>query len=155
MPGPSDADGTGVGTPLKWALKLLLFNALRPDHQIGAVIRSGEYRPGETAFGTPVARAVFSPSRPTLENNENFREQTGAEKHFPRASGGGDGSERQPSLPIKLSIKKFQAARPIKPFGACCDGDQQCGCPFKTSSPLHGPPCRIKSHGGQQPCRAG
>ena len=47
-----------------------------------------------------VARTpVQSPSRITLENNGKIRPQPDRENAFARASGGGDGSDVQPSPP--------------------------------------------------------
>ena len=37
--------------------KAFYFSGLQPIHQIGTVMRSGEFRPGETAFGPPRTRA--------------------------------------------------------------------------------------------------
>lgn len=48
-------------------------------------------------------RPVFSPSRITLENNEKFRPTPGAEKQFPRSSGGVDGTgSGRSTLPGRL-----------------------------------------------------
>ena len=44
---------------------------------------------------------VKSPSRITLENNGKIRPRPDPENLFAGASGGGDGSDIQPSLPIK------------------------------------------------------
>jgi len=47
---------------------------------------------------------VLSPTRVTLENNGKIRPQPDRENAFAGASGGGDGSEIQPSLARKLLI---------------------------------------------------
>jgi len=45
--------------------------------------------------------AVLSPSRITLENNGKIQPQPDRENAFARASGGGDATGIQPSLPPK------------------------------------------------------
>jgi len=47
-----------LGRPRK---KPITFSILQEIHQIGAVIRSREYRPGETAFGPPTAEVGAQP----------------------------------------------------------------------------------------------
>ena len=64
------------------------YSVLSRIHQIGAVIRSGEYRPGENRFGGSARSSVFSPSRITLEYNEKIRPDPDRENAFARASGG-------------------------------------------------------------------
>ena len=74
------------------------YSVLSRIHQIGAVIRSGEYRPGENRFGGSARSSVFSPSRITRENNEKIRPQPDRENAFAGASGGGNGTAVEPSL---------------------------------------------------------
>ena len=67
------------------------FRELQALHQIGAVMRSGEYGVPENSFSGLAQRPVFSPTRITLENNGKIRPQPDRENGFSKASGGAEG----------------------------------------------------------------
>ena len=68
--------------------KQFSISGLQANHQIGAVIRSGEYRPERMHSGLLTTTPVLSPSRITLENNGKIRPQPDRENSFTWASGG-------------------------------------------------------------------
>jgi hypothetical protein len=68
------------------------------------VKRSGEYRPGENASGPSDAVAGEQPLSHNLRKQRQIRPQPDRENAFARASGGGDGTGGEPSLPRKLLI---------------------------------------------------
>ena len=79
-------------------------NDLQALHQIGAVMRSGDSGAERTLWALFAPGPVNSPSRITLEYNGKIRPQPDRENSFSRASGGGDGSDVEPSLPPKSLI---------------------------------------------------
>ena len=76
----------------------------RAEHQVGAVIRSRECWPRETASRPSKAWAVLSSSGITSEYNGKILLQPNRENAFARASGGGDGTEIERSPPLKPLI---------------------------------------------------
>ena len=70
--------------------------------------------------GHLAAWPVLSPTRITLENNGKIRPRPDRENDFAGASGGGDGSNVEPSLPAK-SLNSL--CRHVVLYPICCKGD--------------------------------
>src|SRR5690606_26963611 len=61
IPVASHPDGTGVGVNSQSVKRSIIYSGLQAIHQIRAVIRSREYRPGETASRPPGSRGGAQP----------------------------------------------------------------------------------------------
>ena len=70
---PSPRAPPGSKSSSRRSEKLRDFRELQAPHQIGAVIRSGEFCAKEGHLGLRAPRKVLSPSCITLENNEKTR----------------------------------------------------------------------------------